>query len=428
MKYADLPELPKKTWFKMYEAKDLDQRKRELNDYLMALCKKEALTNDGDFHSFINLEENLNNKLSFNKEKLLYNFPDANLGVREFVLIEEQKIVIAVCRDENVQSRVKSYWDNIRLPFIHTEDSFSPVGSFVVFKIVSQDPWHVEKLFVKNFKSQTNCVAFCRDMNVLAVGLSNGKVRIFDIPKEFKFIKDVYYDSSSIKAHSGQINGLAIDASLGYVYSIGTDSKLCVSDRTSGEVVWTVGFDKFELTTLTHDEEKKRLFIGDNSGTIHIFSIKRYPPKRLATIKTSIKTTLKSITFSDDYKKMFAGSIEGDILCFDLGDYGREKKDTKEYPYILKGKGKCQSLVWDENNKCILSGNKSGNIAIWLPEENRCLYVFNAHLHKVTSLHWDREQKRLITGSSDGKIKVWTLPHSFIETAKKKKLTLGKRL
>ena len=51
LKYADLPELPKKTWFKMYEAKDLDQRKRELNDYLMALCKKEALTNDGDFHS-----------------------------------------------------------------------------------------------------------------------------------------------------------------------------------------------------------------------------------------------------------------------------------------------------------------------------------------------------------------------------------------
>lgn len=405
-----------KTWFKVSEAKTLDTRRQELSEYLQKLCIKKELSNDSDLHHFINLEENLHNKLHFYKEKLLYKFPDVDLGVREFVCDEEQKIVMAVCRDENVQTRILSYWDNLKLSFLSKgDDTHSTVGALVVFRILSQDPWHVEKIFVKSFKTQTNCIAFCKETNVLAVGLASGKIRIFEIPVGFKFVQGVVYESSAVKPHSAQVNGVAIDSSLGYVYSIGKDGKFCVSDRTSCEVVWSKGFDKFELTALYNDAERHRLFMADSGGVIHVFSVKKYPPKRLTSIRTSVTNAIRSIACSESHDRLFAGTVDGSILCFNLGGYGKEKKDTKEYPYALKGKGKCQSLCRDEANNGVLSGNQSGNVAVWYPEENRCVYVFNAHLHKVTSMYWNKDERRLITGSSDGKIKVWQLPRNWVE-------------
>lgn len=68
---------------------------------------------------------------------------------------------------------------------------------------------------------------------------------------------------------------------------------------------------------------------------------------------------------------------------------------------------------------------ESGNVAVWSPEENKCEYVFNAHLKKVTSLHWNKDLRRLITGSSDGKIKVWQLPDTWVDGGKETKAKEG---
>jgi WD40 repeat protein len=371
IKYSDLPGLPATTWTKVTDPNILDERKRQLGEYLQTLCRKDSLSNDSDFHSFINLEENMHNKVSFNKEKMIYKFPDVDFGVREFVLVEDQKIVMAVCSEENLQNRLISYWDNISIPFISNTSSSSAVGSLVIFKIISQDPWHVEKMFTKTFKSQATSLFFDKHSNALAIGLDGGKIRIFDIPKDFKFNKDVKYETNVINAHTGVVNGVCIDSVMGYVYSIGSDGQLCVSDRTSCELYWSKQFDKFELTSLYHDSNNKRLFIGDNSGMIHVFSIKKYPPKRLTSINTSTDATIKSIECSEDMSKMFAGTSEGNIICFNLGAYGKEKKDTKEFDSVLKGKTKCISLCWDSQHNNLLCGNESGNVAVWSPEDNK---------------------------------------------------------
>jgi WD40 repeat protein len=97
-----------------------------------------------------------------------------------------------------------------------------------------------------------------------------------------------------------------------------------------------------------------------------------------------------------------------------LGAYGKEKKETKEYTYKLKGKSKCISLGWDDEHQQLLTGNESGNIAVWSPESGKCDYVFNAHIKTVTSMNWNNTLRRLITASSDGKIKVWKLPVTWM--------------
>lgn len=422
IKYRDLPDLPATTWFKLKEKNEVEARKKQLNDYLQKLCRKEALSTDSDFHNFINLEENLHNKVQFNKEKLLTVFPEIKLGIRDFVVAEKQRIVMAVCSEEKLQTRILSYWDNITLPFFGSSGD-SVVGSLVIFKIISKDPWHVEKMYVKNFKAQATCIHFDEETNALAIGMANGKIRVLEIPIDFNFVKEVKYEANEISAHSNQVNGVCMDAALGYVYSVGKDGKFCVSDRTSCELYWSKQFDKFELRSMYHDVNSKRVFIGDSGGMIHVFSVKKYPPRRLTSIKTSVTIGIKTITCSDDHTKLFAGTSDGAVICLNLGAYGKEKRDTKEYPYSLQGKTKCVSLQWDEENSGLLSGNESGNVAFWSPEANKCEYVFNAHLSKVTCMNWRKSDRRLITGSTDGKIKVWKLPKSWVnpntEIAKK---------
>jgi len=51
---------------------------------------------DTDFHNFIDLEDNLKNKVNFNKEKMIYKFPSVDLGIRQLEVVEDQNIVIAV--------------------------------------------------------------------------------------------------------------------------------------------------------------------------------------------------------------------------------------------------------------------------------------------------------------------------------------------
>jgi len=65
--------------------------------------------------------------------------------------------------------------------------------------------------------------------------------------------------------------------------------------------------------------------------------VKKYPPKRLTSIKSSTTSALKCIVCSDEEDKLFAGTADGSILCFDFGEYGREKRNTKEYSFNLKG-------------------------------------------------------------------------------------------
>ncbi len=139
------------------------------------------------------------------------------------IVLEEQKILIAACGEDRIQTRVASFWDNFKVPFLTGEDNDVVLGKIVIFRIVGTDPWHVEKIFSKNFKSQATCVEFDESTNSLAVGLENGKIRVFEIPPNFEFLADVPYESNQIEAHTSGVTGLCMDAFIGYIYSIGKD-------------------------------------------------------------------------------------------------------------------------------------------------------------------------------------------------------------
>lgn len=56
-------------------------------------------------------------------------------------------------------------------------------------KIDQNDAWSFDRMWTKTFASQTNVLHWCPDMETLFVGLDNGSIFQFFIPKEYNYMR-----------------------------------------------------------------------------------------------------------------------------------------------------------------------------------------------------------------------------------------------
>ncbi len=78
--------------------------------------------------------------------------------------------------------------------------------------------------------------------------------------------------------------GLAYDPNMGFLYSIGEDSMLKVTDLNLKEPVYEEQVGSGGLKVLVHDKENKRLFLGDGIGGVYIYGHKNHPPECLGKV------------------------------------------------------------------------------------------------------------------------------------------------
>ena len=73
--------------------------------------------------------------------------------------------------------------------------------------------------------------------------------------------------------------GIAFDIETNYLFTIGEDGFLKVSDLTSRQVVYEEMLCAKGMKHMIHDPPSKRLFLGDGDGNVYIFSTKLCPPE-----------------------------------------------------------------------------------------------------------------------------------------------------
>ena len=82
---------------------------------------------------------------------------------------------------------------------------------------------------------------------------------------------------------------------------------------------------------MIHDKPRKRCFIGDGEGTVHIISHFNYPPELISAIKSENKACVRGMCLDNDAKFLFTGDSNGNINCFDLGAVGKERFAKQVY-------------------------------------------------------------------------------------------------
>ena len=109
--------------------------------------------------------------------------------------------------------------------------------------------------------------------------MDSGEINIFDVVNQGKNMVML----NTMKAHAARVMGISFDFELGYLYSVGEDGMLKVTDTNVKEPVCEVAVGS-SLKSLVHDKTYQRLFIGDDKGTVSVYSLKNMPPTLIGQI------------------------------------------------------------------------------------------------------------------------------------------------
>ena len=190
------PTIPGKTVFKVSSYEALTKRKNQLEQFLKDCANRKDILNCEAFRSFIEMDKN-SPEITFYSPTLLSEFDSLPLGVRDYVYLKYENVLLIACSDMNITSRVDAYITNVNLPWEKKTDAHISVGAVFAYKVSTDSSGSisvVDKLWAKSYPVQTGVVSYESDSNTLIVGLDNGKICFYKVNPESNFmhIEEVY--------------------------------------------------------------------------------------------------------------------------------------------------------------------------------------------------------------------------------------------
>lgn len=408
-KYANLPKLPSKGFFKL-NAEACEQRRKELQNYVRALAKRSDLRTDPFFRDFFELDLHNSNTMCYSPIKIT-ELSDLPLGIRDFHYLNDKGLLFFALSDMKITSRIDSYLTNINLPWEKKDDTYATVGALIFYRVGLRETsgeWVFTRLWAKNFPVQTNILCWAAEKELMFLGMDNGRIFGFSIiNKGVTLSQDI-----EIRAHSKRVMGMAYDHQNNHIMSISEDGKFKCSDITTEEPVHEEGFGRGGLKSMIQDKFNQRLFLADGAGSIHILSYKNYPPELLSTIKSQNGSCIRGMCIDSDMKFLFTGDTNGFLNCFDLGPPGKERfaKQVGE----MSGLSKIRYLTWTNENREIFAGNDTGKITVWDPSKGQSIYVHDAHEAAITKMQWFEKSRYLMSASKEKCLNIWEIPKEWI--------------
>jgi len=154
---SNVPSLPGKSFFKISSYDGLNKRKIALEQFLKdCVTRKDIMTNES-FREFIEIDKH-SPELTTNGPNKISEFSDLPLGVRDFIYLKYENVILLACADMNIASRIDAYITNVNLPWEKKTDAHISVGAVFAYKVVqdSSGSYYFEKLWAKSFPKQVH--------------------------------------------------------------------------------------------------------------------------------------------------------------------------------------------------------------------------------------------------------------------------------
>eukprot|EP01017_Pseudomicrothorax_dubius_P008347 TRINITY_DN12737_c0_g1_i1.p1 TRINITY_DN12737_c0_g1~~TRINITY_DN12737_c0_g1_i1.p1 ORF type:complete len:513 (+),score=109.16 TRINITY_DN12737_c0_g1_i1:83-1621(+) len=404
--FNNLPDLPSKSLFTISKEEKLQKRRENLEKYLKTIVSRRDIMNNEIMKTFLQLENYAPETIA-NPPKLLRELT-FNFGVRDFKFEQSSGVLFVGLSDTNPATRMDSYITNIKLPWEKGPNVLvSVVGVVECLLLTDSAEFRFEKLWSKNFGSQVISLDWETRSSRLAVGMDSGRVDVFAVDKEMNYMKcrDVF----TSQVHASRVMGLFLDNIRGFLYSIGEDKKLIVSEIESSRKLSEITIGASRLTCLNVDKETKRAFISNRGNQLYIYDLTPDPPVQLHMISLACVGSIRGLDYDPGKHFLFSAChTDGIINIHDLERPGREK-----YAKIigkLEGKKKARAICWAGIRSEIYVGHKDGTITVWNGKKGRQIYVIASNLKDITSIVFLEGKNLLIVASKDKSVKVWQIP------------------
>jgi eukaryotic-like serine/threonine-protein kinase len=296
------------------------------------------------------------------------------------------------------------------------------------------------------FRSQSGGVwstALSRDGALLATGLENGRISVWDVQKEqLKF--DLRHEAAGKdSAHTGIVWTVEFTST--------PDGEKLVSAGDDGMVkTWDVATGKLDnslelgrsIRAAAVSASTNLIAIGDAHGQVQVFDLEHDTP-----IHTYLQSgSVNGVAFSSDGTSVASVASDGTIVVSDI--------PTNRRRYTLKGHtgpvyGVAFSadgdrlvttgwdrtaIVWDMRDgtqmkklgghdggvwtaqftpcgRILATVGQDGKTRIWDADSGELLETFGRHLGMIHTVRFDRTGSMLVTGGRDGSVFVWDAGH-----------------
>ena len=224
--FSNLPALPGKTFFALKKAREIEDRRKKLDDWLQHILKRDEFYANDKFSEFFELEEHASDKL-LNKICLVGRLTHAAFGYRDILILQEENIMFSLTSQMDATTRMDSYLTNkIGGKVTNNGKDFKmSIGALECWaqKSAGSEEFTYQQIWSRAFKSQAICLHYCREHKLLLVGCDNGDIVPIKVnpetPDEFEELKEY-------RVHKARVMAIWMDPENKRIYSIGEDKKL----------------------------------------------------------------------------------------------------------------------------------------------------------------------------------------------------------
>ena len=114
-KHPNLPKLPAKTYFPLKNAADIENRRKQLHDYVMDIINRPDMRTNSAFRKFLEIDSQIPESVSYQPVKVA-TVQGLQLGVRDFQYVPHRGLLFVAMSEMSIGQRLDSYITNVR-PF-----------------------------------------------------------------------------------------------------------------------------------------------------------------------------------------------------------------------------------------------------------------------------------------------------------------------
>lgn len=357
----NVPQMPKKSVFKLSAIEDLNKRRIELEDFIKHCVKRKDIVNNSKFRDFLEIDKH-SPELAVNIPEKIGEFDKLPLGVRDFHYSKEEGVIFLCCSDMNIISRADSMLTNLKLPWEKKSNTHIALGAAFCYKVQKLGiGWEFVKSWGKSFPTQTGVVNWDGESNTFSIGLDDGRIFVMkhDVQSYFSSFEEV----TELKNHTNRIMGIGFDSNTGYVYSCSTDKRFLISEINYQSSPIEVYRSNYGYTNLVFDKPNQRIFLTNEGGEIEVYTIADLPIRRLLLLQTSSNDCIRGLHI--DFKRylIFISNTAGRICILDLGLPGKEKLINEVSNF--GGRAKLRLIKSMSGKNEIVTGDEEGRVTIW---------------------------------------------------------------
>lgn len=185
-----------------------------------------------------------------------------------------------------------------------------------------------------------------------------------------------------------------------------SSGSLHIFDLAAGKEIKHFTQHKGAIFTITWNEVKKQLIVGDRDGNLSIWNSVTFDLQIYLPLDAG---KLRDVSVSSDGNQFAVGCQDGKIRIFDC-TYFNELKTISAHTG-----GVTSVLFHPTNTDQLISGGKDAHLKLWDLTNETVLKDIPAHNYAIYSLISVNNGQTIVSASRDKMIKIWSSDLDFLE-------------